>query len=68
LTSKFHVKYLHIEGYIGRKEEATVSMNLLWSDRREELIRRERDLRRAAERARVVGPLRRARRRRRRTD
>jgi len=45
-----------------------MSMNLLWSDRREELIRRERDLRRAAERARVVGPLRRARRRRRRID
>jgi len=68
LTSKFHLKYLRIEGYIGRKEEPKVSMNLLWSDRREELIRRERDLRRAAERARVVGPLRRARRRKRRTD
>jgi len=43
-------------------------MHPFWNDRREELIRRERDLRRAAERARVVGPLRRARRRPRRSE
>ena len=57
------MEYLQVEGYIVRREVRNMSMNPIWSDRREEQLRRERDLRQAAERARQVGPPRRRLRR-----
>jgi hypothetical protein len=61
LTSNFHVEYLHVERYTTRGEVRKMS-RILGADGadREAIRSRELHLRRAAERARVVGPLRRA--------
>jgi hypothetical protein len=65
LTSKFHLEYLHVEGYAWEEGGRKVTwMPIRDGLRRDELARREADLRRAAERERVVGPLRRRARRR----
>jgi hypothetical protein len=69
LTSKFYVKYLHVEGYDIEREVSKVNLNpLIVSDLRRERTSKEHDLRRAAEHARLVGHLRRPLRRRRRSD
>ena len=64
LTSNFHLKYLHVEGYQARTEVRKMWTNpMIGAMRLEELRRRETELRRRVERARLTGPLRRARRR-----
>jgi hypothetical protein len=69
LTSNFHLEYLHVERY--RRTEEVCKMT--WMPFPTEVIRevhrrREVELRRAAERTRLVSPLRRAPRRPRVTD
>jgi hypothetical protein len=64
LTSNFHVEYLHVERYTTRGEVRKMSRFLVPDAiDRSELRARELHLRRAAERARTIGPLRRAVRR-----
>jgi hypothetical protein len=63
LTSNFHLKYLHVEGYRDREEVRKVWTPMIDLGRLEELRRREAEIRRRAERARTTGPLRRAKRR-----
>jgi hypothetical protein len=61
--------YLHVEGYDIEREVSKVNLNpLIVSDLRRERTSKENDLRRAAERARLVGHLRRPLRRRRHSE
>jgi hypothetical protein len=58
------LEYLHVEGYAGKKGERKMAwMPIQEAFRRDEQVRRETELRRAAERARIVGPPRRRGRR-----
>jgi hypothetical protein len=69
LTSNLQVEYLHIERYRRMEEVCKMTWMPFPTDMtRDALGRREVELRRAAERARLVSPLRRALRRPRSTD